>query len=122
MSEPTQSQQHADLSEVSARFLELLADPTRRRIFLLLMGGEVNNSEPAGRLGLAQNRISHHLRQLRQAGLIRTRRDDQDQRWIYYSIELDALRLIHGEIRALVNPDRSNEQDACPASLAPNGS
>jgi DNA-binding transcriptional ArsR family regulator len=56
-------------------FLKLMADPTRRRIFLELMKGETCNCEMAGLLSLPQNLISHHLRQLRQAGLIRARRD-----------------------------------------------
>ncbi|MCC6178970.1 MAG: winged helix-turn-helix transcriptional regulator [Chloroflexi bacterium] len=122
MHEPTQERVNAGLSEVAARFLELLADPTRRRIYLLLMGGEVSNSELAGHLGLAQNLISHHLRQLRQAGLVRARRHDQDQRWIYFSIELDALRPVHCELHALFNPDRLNEPNARQTYAAPNGS
>lgn len=103
---PVISQTPADLSAASAEFLRLLADPTRRRIFLLLMGGEVCNCELAGQLGLAQNLISHHLRQLRQAGLIRARREDRDQRWIYYAIDQEALRRIHREIGAMFDPAR----------------
>ena len=110
---------HGDqLSERAADFLRLLADPTRRRIFLHLMGGEVCNCEMVSHLGLAQNLISHHLRQLRQAGLIRARRDERDQRWIYYSIDPEALRQVHGEIGALFDPDRLGERvpDCGPAA------
>lgn len=99
-----------DLSDAAASFLRLLADPTRRRVFLLLMGGEVCNCEMAGQLGLAQNLISHHLRQLRQAGLIRARRDEGDQRWIYYAIDRDVLRRVHHEIASVFDPDRVGER------------
>jgi DNA-binding transcriptional ArsR family regulator len=104
-------------SEV-AEFLRLMVDPTRRRIFLHLMGGEVCNCEMVGQLGLAQNLISHHLRQLRKAGLIRARRDERDQRWIYYSIDRDALARVHGELAALFDPARLGERtpDCGPAA------
>ena len=116
---PLLGQPHVDLSDAAADFLRLLADPTRRRIFLLLMGGEVCNCEMSGQLGLAQNLISHHLRQLRQAGFIRSRRDERDQRWIYYTIDQDVLRRVHQEIGALFDPDRLGKRvpDCGPASL-----
>ena len=115
---PVLGQPCVDLSDAAADFLRLLADPTRRRIFLLLMDGEVCNSEMAGQLGLAQNLISHHLRQLRQAGLIRARRDERDQRWIYYAIDREMLRRVHRELGALFDPDRLGERvpDCGPAS------
>jgi ArsR family transcriptional regulator len=99
-----------DVSDAAAEFLRLMADPTRRRIFLLLMGGEVCNCEMAGKLGLAQNLISHHLRQLRQAGLVRARRDERDQRWIYYAIDRDVLGRVHREIGVMFDPERVGER------------
>ena len=91
-------------------FLKLMADPTRRRIFLELMKGETCNCEMAGLLGLPQNLISHHLRQLRQAGLIRARRDERDQRWIYYWVDRDALARVHAELTWLFDPARLGER------------
>jgi DNA-binding transcriptional ArsR family regulator len=93
-----------DASIRLASFLRLMADPTRRRIFLHLMRGEICNCEMVERLGLAQNLISHHLRQLREIGLIRARRDSADQRWIYYSIDRDALADVHSELTHLFDP------------------
>ena len=93
-----------------ADFLRLMADPTRRRIFLELMKGETCNCEMAGLLKLPQNLISHHLRQLRQAGLIRTRRDAQDQRWVYYWVDREALARVHGELASMFDPMRLNER------------
>jgi ArsR family transcriptional regulator len=115
---PVLSQPRVDLTDAAADFLRLLADPTRRRIFLLLMDGEVCNCEMAGQLGLAQNLISHHLRQLRQAGLVRARRDARDQRWIHYTIDQDMLGRVHQEIGAFFDPARLGERvpDCGPAS------
>jgi ArsR family transcriptional regulator len=93
-----------DASERLALFLKLLADPTRRRIFLLLMQGETCNCELTDLLGLPQNLISHHLRALRQAGLVRGRRDAQDARWIYYRVDPEALGPIAAEFAALFGP------------------
>ena len=107
---PLLGQPRVDLSDAAALFLRLMSDPTRRRIFLMLMDGEVCNCEMAGQLGLAQNLISHHLRQLRQAGLIRARRDERDQRWIYYAIDRDVLSQVHREIGSVFDPDRLGER------------
>lgn len=81
----------ADVGPAGARLLKLLADPTRRRIFLSLMRGETCNCELTRELGLAQNLISHHIKQLRAAGLVRERRDAGDARWIYYTVNAAAL-------------------------------
>jgi ArsR family transcriptional regulator len=101
----------AEASDAAAGFLKLMADPTRRRIFLALMNGETCNCEMVGLLGLPQNLISHHLRQLRQAGLIRARRDAVDRRWIYYAVEESALRQVHQELGWLFSPGRLGERE-----------
>jgi DNA-binding transcriptional ArsR family regulator len=93
-----------ELSEAAGEFLRLLADPTRRRVFLLLMRGETCNCEMKGLLGLPHNLISHHLRKLRRAGLARARRDATDKRWIYYSIDREALARVHAELALRFDP------------------
>jgi ArsR family transcriptional regulator len=95
-----------DVSVAVSGFLKLMADPTRRRIFLELMNGETCNCEMGSLLRLPQNLISHHLRQLRQAGLIRARRDAADRRWIYYSVDLEVLARVHREVGLIFSPDR----------------
>ena len=100
----------SDVSAEVGAFLKLMADPTRRRIFLALMKGETCNCEMAGLLDLPQNLISHHLRQLRRAGLIRARRDEVDQRWIYYTIDRAALQTIHQQLGAMLDPQRIPER------------
>jgi DNA-binding transcriptional ArsR family regulator len=93
-----------DASAGLARFLKLLADPTRRRIFLVLMRGETCNCELTDLLGLPQNLISHHLRALREANLVRARRDARDARWIYYSVQRDELGALGSEFQTLFSP------------------
>ncbi len=54
-----------------------LADPTRRRIVELLAERDYPAGELAGRFSLSQPAVSQHLRTLRDAGLVRVRRDAQ---------------------------------------------
>ena len=56
-----------------------LADPTRRRILGLLRGGRHTVGELAGNFRTSRPAISKHLRVLRAAGLVVTRRDGTAQ-------------------------------------------
>lgn len=58
----------------------VLADPNRRRILDLLLQRPRPVAELTGLLALSQPGTSKHLRVLREAGLVRVRRDAQ-QRW-----------------------------------------
>lgn len=108
---PSGGEAIADVSAEAGAFLKLMADPTRRRIFLALMQGETCNCEMVGLLSLPQNLISHHLRQLRQAGLILARRDEVDRRWIYYAVDREALERVQRELGLLFSPERIGERD-----------
>jgi DNA-binding transcriptional ArsR family regulator len=63
-----------------ATTFQALAEPTRRRILDLLLERPRPVGELVERLGLSQPGTSKHLRALREAGLVRVRRDAQ-QRW-----------------------------------------
>jgi DNA-binding transcriptional ArsR family regulator len=52
-----------------------IADPTRREILRLLRGGRQTVGELAGNFRTSRPAISRHLRLLRSAGLVTTRRD-----------------------------------------------
>jgi ArsR family transcriptional regulator len=71
----------------AARF-RALGDETRLRLLEQLALGECNVAELMERMALGQSLVSHHLRTLREAGLVRDRRDG---RWVYYSIAEPAL-------------------------------
>ena len=83
-------EQRPDRTELM-RLLRALADPNRLRIFEYLMEGDSCNCELNEKLGLPSNLLSHHLRVLREAGLITSRRDIVDNRWIYYSVNREAV-------------------------------
>ena|SRR5579884_1422203 len=91
--------------------LKALADPTRLRIFDLLMQGVQCNCELGDALDLAPNLISHHLRVLRQAGLITAERDPVDARWVYYAIDRPALAALSAQLGRFFDPDRIQERE-----------
>jgi len=68
--------------------LQALADERRLRIVEILRGGERCVCEIQPTLGVSQPLLSHHLRVLREAGLVRDRRDG---RWIHYALVPEAL-------------------------------
>jgi ArsR family transcriptional regulator len=79
-----------DQAEVTARLFKALADPHRVKIVNLLATSPdpVCVCEFTGPLGLSQPTVSHHLKQLLQAGLL-TR--EQRGTWASYSLDRDAL-------------------------------
>jgi ArsR family transcriptional regulator, arsenate/arsenite/antimonite-responsive transcriptional repressor len=60
-----------------------LSDETRMRIMVLLSGGESCVCQIEEALELSQTKVSRHLTVLRQAGLVKTKRDGV---WMYYSL------------------------------------
>ncbi len=90
----------------TAGLLKALADPNRLRIFDLLMQGDSCNCELNDRLGLPPNLLSHHLSILRKAGLINSRRDAVDHRWIYYSVEREAVARWQSWFTRFLDPAR----------------
>lgn len=57
--------------------LEVIAEPTRRRILDAVRGGERSVSELVDAVGMHQPGVSRHLKVLRDAGLVEVRRDAQ---------------------------------------------
>jgi ArsR family transcriptional regulator len=76
------------LPEGLPAFLKLIADPNRLRILTLLARGERCVCDIETPLDLPQNLTSHHLAALKRAGLVRDRREGK---WVYYSLDADAL-------------------------------
>ncbi|WP_319561948.1 autorepressor SdpR family transcription factor [Marispirochaeta sp.] len=58
-----------------------LADPTRRKILTLLKKGEMNAGEIAAHFDIRPASVSHHLKELTNAGLIM--RERRGQRILY---------------------------------------
>jgi ArsR family transcriptional regulator len=83
-----------------APVLAALADPVRLRIVSMLMAapdGSCCGCDMEEPLGLAQPTISHHLRVLREAGLVEGERRG---RWVHYSVIPERL----GEVAAALTP------------------
>jgi ArsR family transcriptional regulator len=100
-------QEHSPLQEEElARLLKALADPSRLSIFNMLMEGVQCNCEIAEKLGFSLSLISHHLRVLREVGLVRSERDAQDGRWIYYSIDRARLAQLEAAMQHLLDVNR----------------
>jgi ArsR family transcriptional regulator len=55
--------------------LKVLADATRLQVLRELMGGALHVGELNARIPIRQNLLSHHLRTLREAGLVEAQRD-----------------------------------------------
>ena len=73
---------------VAALRFRALGDETRLRLLELLTAGERSVADLMEATALGQSLVSHHLRTLRGAGLVTTRRDG---RWIFYNINQPAL-------------------------------
>ncbi|PWW00438.1 ArsR family transcriptional regulator [Hoeflea marina] len=81
----------------AARLMEMLSQPVRLHILCILLDGERSVLDLARQAGLSQPAMSHHLRKLREAGLVQTRRDAQT---IFYSLRGEearaVLEVLHG--------------------------
>ncbi|MDA0716891.1 MAG: metalloregulator ArsR/SmtB family transcription factor [Cyanobacteria bacterium] len=83
--------------------LKAMADPLRLQVLEALAGGERCVCELTSELGLAQSKLSFHLKVLREAGLIEAR---DEGRWVYYSLRTDAIEMLRswlGELAAKCN-------------------
>lgn len=71
-----------------SEYLKIISDVNRLQILCLLKKGErcvCNIHEP---LNLPQNLVSHHLKALRDAGLVMTRREGK---WIHYQLNAERI-------------------------------
>lgn len=80
-----------------------LADPTRRQILEDLREGELTAGDIAGRFPISGPSISRHLGTLKNAGLVRERRDANR---IYYALEEERLALCVGGFLSAVCPEQ----------------
>ncbi len=78
--------------------LKALADPIRLQVIEALGTGERCVCELTEELGLAQSKLSFHLKVLREAGLLA---DRQCGRWVYYRLQPEALESLRGWLAQL---------------------
>jgi len=70
--------------EATAELFKALADPTRLKIVNALLLAEICVCDIAALIGMSQPAVSHHLRALRAARLVKTRRDGKT---VYYALD-----------------------------------
>jgi ArsR family transcriptional regulator len=83
------------------RIFKALSDPTRLRLFFLLMKRDFCVCELTFILDMMQSRVSHQLRILRDVGLVEDRREG---RWIIYTIPKAVKKNISPFIRQAAGP------------------
>ncbi|GLZ50720.1 metalloregulator ArsR/SmtB family transcription factor [Actinomycetospora sp. NBRC 106378] len=92
----------ADRSGELARVFKALGDPVRLRLLSLIAshaGGEACVCDLTGAFDLAGPTISHHLKVLREAGLIAGERRGT---WIYYRARAELLASVAGVLDTAV--------------------
>jgi DNA-binding transcriptional ArsR family regulator len=75
---------HAAIGMVEHRIFQALADPSRRAIFESLTHGEAAVKDLTARFDISQPAVSQHLATLKDAGLVKARRDG---RRVYYRVQ-----------------------------------
>jgi len=89
----------------TARLFHALSDETRLAVLEMLRGGECCVCELQDALDAAQSRLSFHLKVLKEAGLVRDRREG---RWSYYALVPETLGAAHDVVRALATEKRTD--------------
>jgi ArsR family transcriptional regulator len=84
--------------EALARCCHALSDQTRLAILKCLAGGEECVCNLTGLCRTGQSRLSFHLKVLKDAGLVRARRDG---RWIHYSLVPEGLEAVRSFVERL---------------------
>jgi ArsR family transcriptional regulator len=98
---------HVDTEAIAAqvKLLAALADNTRLAIVQLLASQDepVCVCDITSQFDLGQPTISHHLRILREAGLVQ---GDKRGLWVYYSLNRDALAPVAAQVESLIGGAR----------------
>ncbi len=105
----------------TAGLFALLADPLRLRIVELLAAEQLCTCHLVELTGARQTTVSHHLRQLRQAGLVRPL---PDGRYTWYRFEPAALEPLGDLLAALTTGDQHRDRRRVPCiqdAAAPGG-
>lgn len=79
--------------------LKALADPTRLKILRYISEQELTPSELSRRLNLRAPTVTHHLKELRLAGLVNLTLHGQEK---FYRAKLEALNSVHMDLKAFL--------------------
>lgn len=100
--------------EITTKALKALAEKKRLKIIDLLSAGELCVCELTDNLGLSQPNISHHLRILKEAGLII---GNKRGKWVYYELNQEKLEQLQKNFDFIISeqPNRTDiiESENC---------
>ncbi|HXG19345.1 MAG TPA: metalloregulator ArsR/SmtB family transcription factor [Methylomirabilota bacterium] len=98
-----------DLVPRVARWFHALSDETRLRIVDRLSDGEKCVCDLTDLLDTAQSRLSFHLKTLKDAGILKDRREG---RWVYYSLNPDVVEDLEQFLHSLTDCCRKLTREA----------
>ena len=87
-----------------SQFLRVIGDRRRWAILSALASSDRRVGELTELVGERQNLVSYHLRELRDAGLVSSRRSSFDGRDTYYRLNLDRCGELFRESAAALHP------------------
>ena len=95
--------------EAASRLFHALSEPTRLQILEHLKDGEQCVCDLTEAFQTGQSRLSFHLRVLKEAGLIN---DRPEGRWMYYSLNKEAIKELESFVRMLQESHVSHRSSA----------
>src|SRR5881392_3473427 len=97
-------------TERAVELFHALSNETRLGIIELLRKGERCVCELTDTLDAAQSRLSFHLRVLKDAGVVRDRKDG---RWVHYELVPEAFEEVETLVAAMKPRAVRNQQSCC---------
>ena len=97
-------------TERAIELFHALSDETRLEIVELLRKGERCVCELTDTLDAAQSRLSFHLRVLKDAGIVRDRKDG---RWVYYELDPDTFEEVETLVSSMKPRALGRSQSCC---------
>ncbi|GGY99961.1 ArsR/SmtB family transcription factor [Pseudoduganella plicata] len=93
-----------------ADLFHLLGDPTRLRIVLACVAAPIAVSDIAASLALSSSLVSHHLRLLRAARIVKAER--QGKQVFYSTADAHISDVLHDMLEHIAEPSAPNEAGA----------
>ena len=98
-------------------FAKLLANEVRWQLVSVLTHSDYRVQELVRLLNQPQNLVSYHLKLLRDSQVVHERRSTADARDIYYSLDLDRLRVLYSAAGEALHPILGNTEGAFPDGI-----
>lgn len=100
----------ATTAQALCPLFKALADPRRLEVVLALAAGERCVCELTEQMGLAQSKLSFHLKVMREAGLLDSR---VQGRWVYYRLRPEAIAQLGSWLEHLQTSELPKAQSCC---------